>query len=202
MLTLLQNYQLMPFHFSLFILLLLGVAHCVMSTFKLRYPRTVQRGMLHPWLRLNWIKVKFSRLVLLIFLLLNFSMAGYVLQFLLYAQHQHFVSPLYLLIPAAIIAVCFTIFMSHCLSQVIQPKVQIRSNNLLGRLATLRETARPGFPATAYVRDALGTLHQIQVAPEFGELDAGSCVMLIRDKKSYYLVKRMALSSQLFSKSS
>ena len=177
-------------------LLLLGLGHSLCRIFRLNH----RHFLLHAWpqwLSLQWMKVKFSRAVLIIFILLNFSMAGYLLQFLIYSQQQQFASPFLLLIPAAMIAVFLTVFMTHCFNQVIAPDFEPMPQTLLGRLATLQANARPASPALALVRDTQGQLHQIQVEPEYGELEQGSHVMIIRQKKNYYVVKRIAQSNQL-----
>lgn len=66
------------------------------------------------------LDVKFSKVLIVVFLLLNFSVAGYFLQFCIYAKEQTFTSAYYLILPALIIAIFFTVFMIHCLDQVIK----------------------------------------------------------------------------------
>jgi hypothetical protein len=60
-------------------------------------------------------------------------------------------------LPALIIAIFFTVFMIHCLDQVIKPQIEHHNTSLLGRLATISSgNARPGFSAQARVRDEFG----------------------------------------------
>lgn len=98
-------------------------------------------------------------------------------------------------------AIFFTVFMIHCLDQVIKPKVVTNNKvNLLGRLATVSSgNARPGFSAQARVRDEYGQLHYVQVEPEFGELEFQSQIILIRFRKSHYIAKKISIPNHLFS---
>jgi hypothetical protein len=98
------------------------------------------------------LNVKFSKVLILVFLLINFSFAGYFLQLAFLPKHS-FVSPFYLILPALIIAIFFTVFMIHCLDQVIKPQIEHHNTSLLGRLATISSgNARPGFSAQARSR--------------------------------------------------
>lgn len=130
---------------------------------------------------------------------MNFSFAGYFLQFVYFANQQQLISPFYIILPALIIAIFFTMFMIHYLDQVIKPKLNQKNTSLLGRLATISSgSARPGFSAQARVRDEFGQLHYVQVEPEFGELEFQSQVILIRFKKSHYMAKKISESNRLF----
>ena len=92
--------------------------------------------------------------------------------------------------------------MIHCLDQVIPPKYKKQTINLLGRLATISSgNARPGFSAQARVRDEYGQLHYVQVEPEFGELEFQSQIILIRQKHSHYIGKKICVSNRLFNPS-
>ncbi|MGE8540733.1 OB-fold-containig protein [Acinetobacter sp. ANC 3813] len=194
------DYSLMPFHLSLIAVVLLGLAETVGYYFNLR-PSKVFRGFSSKHLdELPMLSVKFSKTLIIFFLLMNFSFAGYFLQFCIYAREMTFFPAYYLILPALIIAIFFTVFMIHCLDQVIPAKRLKQEVNLLGRLATISSgNARPGFSAQARVRDEFGQLHYVQVEPEFGELEFQSQVILIRTKKSHYIAKRISPSNRLFS---
>ena len=152
------------------------------------------------WLtRMPLLQVKFSKILIFVFFLINFSFAGYFLQLIVYASQNTFLAWYYVLLPALIIAIFFTVFMIHCLDQVIKPKHRAEHSNLLGRLATVSSgNARPGFSAQARVRDEYGQLHYVQVEPEFGELEFQSQIILIRFKRSHYIAKKIARTNQLF----
>ena len=143
--------------------------------------------------------VKFSKTLILVFFLINFSAAGYFLQLCIYTREHSFAPTYYIFIPAVILAIFFTIFMIHCLDQVIPPARPLKPTRLIGRLATISSgNARPGFSAQARVRDDFGQLHYVQVEPEFGELEFQSQIILIRQRKSHYIAKKIAKSNQLF----
>ncbi|BDE23328.1 hypothetical protein OCUAc20_18280 [Acinetobacter baumannii] len=145
------------------------------------------------------LNVKFSKALIFVFLLINFSFAGYFLQLSFFAIQHYFITPFYLIIPALVIAIFFTVFMIHCLDQVIKPKLTHTNYNLLGRLATISSgSARPGFSAQARVRDEFGQLHYVQVEPEYGELELYSQVILIKVHKSHYVAKKISVSNDLF----
>jgi hypothetical protein len=200
MLEFLQNYNLIPFHLSLLALILLSMAETIGYYFNIRpteflktlYPKKLTDSPL--------LNVKFSKTLIVVFLLMNFSFAGYFLQLCVFAQQKAFLPAYYLMIPALIIAVFFTVFMIHCLDQVIKPTLTKQQVSLLGRLATISSgNARPGFSAQARVRDSFGQLHYVQVEPEFGELEFQSQIILIRLKKSHYIAKKISKSNNLFS---
>ncbi|MEW4938622.1 OB-fold-containig protein, partial [Acinetobacter baumannii] len=146
------NYYLMPFHLSVVALILLSVVETI----------GMYVGKIAPiWLTNSpLLNVKFSKALIFVFLLINFSFAGYFLQLSFFAIQHYFITPFYLIIPALVIAIFFTVFMIHCLDQVIKPKLTHTNYNLLGRLATISSgSARPGFSAQARVRDEFGQLH-------------------------------------------
>lgn len=199
MLEFLQNYNLIPFHLSLLALILLSMVETIGYYFNIRptqYLKSLSPKKLSESPLLN---VKFSKTLIVVFLLMNFSFSGYFLQLCVYAQRQEFLPAYYLIIPALIIAIFFTVFMIHCLDQVIKPIETKQQVSLLGRLATISSgNARPGFSAQARVRDEFGQLHYVQVEPEFGELEFQSQIILIRLKKSHYIAKKISKSNSLF----
>ena len=200
MYELLHHPDLMLFHFSLLILVILSMVETLGYFFKSRPSHFLKRLSPQKLTESPLLDVKFSKVLIVVFLLLNFSVAGYFLQFCIYAKEQAFTSAYYLILPALIIAIFFTVFMIHCLDQVIKPRPDKKQTNLLGRLATISSgNARPGFSAQARVRDEYGQLHYVQVEPEFGELEFQSQIILIRLKKSHYIAKKISKSNQLFS---
>ncbi|WP_284087295.1 OB-fold-containig protein [Acinetobacter nosocomialis] len=193
------NYYLMPFHLSVVALILLSVVETIGMYIGLR-PSQLLKKIAPDWLTNSSIlNVKFSKALIFVFLLINFSFAGYFLQLSFFAIQHYFITPFYLIIPALVIAIFFTVFMIHCLDQVIKPKHTHTNYNLLGRLATISSgSARPGFSAQARVRDEFGQLHYVQVEPEYGELELYSQVILIKVHKSHYVAKKISLSNDLF----
>ncbi|MGE8529901.1 MAG: OB-fold-containig protein, partial [Acinetobacter guillouiae] len=169
MLGFLFEHELMPFHLSVLALILLSMAETFGYYIGLR-PSTFLKKISPDWLiESPLLQVKFSKVLIFVFLLLNFSFAGYFLQLSIFASKQVFAAWYYVVLPALVIAIFFTVFMIHCLDQVIKPKVTLNQVDLLGRLATVSSgNARPGFSAQARVRDENGQLHYIQVEPEFG----------------------------------
>ncbi|MCJ8160732.1 OB-fold-containig protein [Acinetobacter zhairhuonensis] len=200
MLELLHDINLMPFHLSLFALVLLSMVETVGYFLNIRPSQFFKRIIPQRIAEAPLLSVKFSKILILVFLLMNFSFSGYFLQFSYFAQQEKFLPAYYVILPALIIAIFFTVFMIHCLDQVIRPKqIQLQAN-LLGRLATISSgNARPGFSAQARVRDEYGQLHYVQVEPEFGELVFQSQIILIRIKHSHYIAKKISKSNQLFS---
>lgn len=199
MLSLLLVDDLMPFHLSVLFLCLLSMAETLGYYIGLR-PSSFFKKIVPHWLSHSpLLQVKFSKVLILVFLLINFSAAGYLLQLISFAYHAHFMAWYFVLLPAMIIASFFTAFMIHCLDQVIRPKLATKQTRLLGRLATISSgTARPGFSAQARIRDEYGQMHYVQVEPEFGELEFQSQILLIRFKKSHYIAKKIAPSNHLF----
>ena len=200
MLGFLLEHELMPFHLSVLALILLSMAETFGYYIGLR-PSTFLKKISPDWLiESPLLQVKFSKVLIFVFLLLNFSFAGYFLQLSIFASKQVFAAWYYVVLPALVIAIFFTVFMIHCLDQVIKPKVTLNQVDLLGRLATVSSgNARPGFSAQARVRDENGQLHYIQVEPEFGELEFQSQIILIRFRKSHYIAKKISISNHLFS---
>lgn len=200
MLGFLFEHELMPFHLSVLALILLSMAETFGYYIGLR-PSTFLKKISPDWLiESPLLQVKFSKVLIFVFLLLNFSFAGYFLQLSIFASKQVFAAWYYVVLPALVIAIFFTVFMIHCLDQVIKPKVALNQVDLLGRLATVSSgNARPGFSAQARGRDENGQLHYIQVEPEFGELEFQSQIILIRFRKSHYIAKKISTSNHLFS---
>lgn len=200
MLGFLFEHELMPFHLSVLALILLSMAETFGYYIGLR-PSTFLKKISPDWLiESPLLQVKFSKVLIFVFLLLNFSFAGYFLQLSIFASKQVFAAWYYVVLPALVIAIFFTVFMIHCLDQVIKPEVTLNQVDLLGRLATVSSgNARPGFSAQARVRDENGQLHYIQVEPEFGELEFQSQIILIRFRKSHYIAKKISISNHLFS---
>ncbi|WP_151958139.1 OB-fold-containig protein [Acinetobacter guillouiae] len=200
MLGFLFEHELMPFHLSVLALILLSMAETFGYYIGLR-PSTFLKKISPDWLiESPLLQVKFSNVLIFVFLFLNFSFAGYFLHLSIFASKQVFAAWYYLVLPALVIAIFFTVFMIHCLDQVIKPKVALNQVDLLGRLATVSSgNARPGFSAQARVRDENGQLHYIQVEPEFGELEFQSQIILIRFRKSHYIAKKISISNHLFS---
>ena len=200
MLAFFLEYDLMPFHLSVLALILLSMAETIGYYFGLR-PSTFLKRISPDWLtNAPLLQVKFAKVLIFVFLLINFSFAGYFLQLCIFASQQQFFPWCYVILPASVIAIFFTVFMIHCLDQVIKPKFTPTTVNLLGRLATVSSgNARPGFSAQARVRDEFGQLHYVQVEPEFGELEFQAQIILIRFRKSHYIAKKISKSNELFS---
>lgn len=199
MLEFLQNYNLIPFHLSLLALLLLSMIETIGYYFNIRPMQFLKHLFPKKLTESPLLSVKFSKTLIIVFLLMNFSFSGYFLQLCAFARQQEFLPAYYLILPALIIAIFFTVFMIHCLDQVIKPTKTKRKITLLGHLATISSgNARPGFSAQARVRDHFGQLHYVQVEPEFGELEFQSQIILIRLKKSHYVAKKISKSNTLF----
>ena len=197
--SILVNSNLMLFHLCLLILFIIGVMEFLDHYLKLRPSRFIQRISPQKLMNSPWLHVKFSPTLIVVFFLMNFSYFGYLLQLIVFSQEKHFAPTYFILFPALILAIFFTVFMIHCLDQVIKPRRSKAQVNLLGRLATISSgNARPGFSAQARVRDEFGQLHYVQVEPEFGELEFQSQIILIRQRKSHYLAKSIAKSNMLF----
>lgn len=193
----LTHTELLPFHLSVVTLIVLSIIETIGFYLGVRpfafLRRFVPRGWATPLLQ-----IKFSKILIIIFFLINFSFAGYFLQFFFFAYQQKFAPVAYLLLPALVVALFFTVFMIHCLDQVIKPKFESRQLNLLGRLATISSgNARPESTAQARVRDEYGQLHYVQVRSEFGEIALHSQIILIRMKDSYYIAKKIVESNHL-----
>ena len=196
----LTHQDLVPFHFSLIALVVLGLIETIGIYFKKRPSHFLKKISPQKITNSPFLNVKFSKVMIVIFFLMNFSFFGYLLQLICYSQTQNFLAAYYLFLPAFVLASFFTVFMIHCLDQVIKPRYSKKNIELLGHLATISSgNARPGFSAQARVRDEYGQIHYVQVEPEFGELEFQSKIILIRKKKSHYVAKKISKSNSLFS---
>ncbi len=190
---------LMPFHLCVVALIVLSMVETIGIYVGIRPSSLLEKIIPKQLNESPLLNVKFSKILILVFLLINFSFAGYFLQLSFFASQHFFVSPYYMMLPASIMAIFFTVFMIHCLDQVIKPSLEQHTSNLVGRLATISSgNARPGFSAQARVRDQLGQLYYVNVEPEFGELELQSQVLLIQLKKNHYVAKKISTSNQLF----
>ncbi|WP_269914986.1 OB-fold-containig protein [Acinetobacter sp. HY1485] len=193
-----SNNALMPFHLSVVILGLISLIQTIGFYFGIR-PLAFLKYFIPIGFNSPLLHIKFSKILILIFFLINFSFVGYFLQFFFYAYDDGFASISYILIPTFIIAVFFTVFMIHCLDQVIRPKYTYRPLNLIGRLATISGgSIRPEHPAQARVRDEYGQLHYVYVVSEAGEIPINTQIILIRMKGHNYVAKKIAPSNHLF----
>ena len=199
MLRFLSDPNLFLFHLCVMTLFLVGVVGFLDHYLKINPARFLRRLPPKQLRNSPLFNVKFSKTLILVFFLINFSFAGYLIQLCIYAKQQSFLPTYYVFIPAFVLAIFFTIFMIHCLDQVIPPTAPRKATRLIGRLATISSgNARPGFSAQARVRDDFGQLHYVQVEPEFGELEFQSQIILIRQRKSHYVAKKIAKSNLLF----
>lgn len=196
MLEFVTNINLLPFFISLIILLILIMAETLGAYLNLRPSKLIRVLFPRHLTESPLINVKFSKSLIFIFFLLNFSVCGFFIQFFAFYQHQAFFV-FYSVIPIAIILSIFlTVFMIHCLDQIIKPKKISYKINLNGCLATVcNGNARPGYTAQAFLRDEFGQLHYVQIEPEFGELELHSKVILTRRKHAHYIAKKIAESS-------
>lgn len=189
------NSALMPYHFSVLSIFLLIFAETLGMYVGYR-PSQMVRYIFTQWVgQSQWLTVKFSRFIIVIFFLINFSFAGYLFQLSCYAfNHTFFQS--WIILPALLLAWFFTLFMIHCLDQVMLPKHQSVHVRLVGRLATIVSGhARPGFSAQASVRDYAGRLHYVQVEPEYGELELQTQVILVDYIENHYIAKKITPQS-------
>ncbi|WP_420714349.1 OB-fold-containig protein [Acinetobacter sp. MD2] len=193
----LTHTELLPFHLSVVALAVLSIVETIGFYLGARPFSFLRRFVPEGW-QSSLLQIKFSKILIVIFFLINFSFAGYFLQFFFFAYQQKFASVIYLLLPASVVALFFTVFMIHCLDQVIQSKLEVRQLNLLGRLATISSgNARPERTAQARVRDEYGQLHYVQVRSEFGEISLHTQIILIRKQDGYYIGKKIIASNQL-----
>jgi hypothetical protein len=91
MLEFVLDIDLIPFHLSLIALVLLSLAEIVGHYFNLKPSAIFKQLFPQRLLDSPLLNVKFSKLLIFVFLLLNFSVAGYFLQLALYSQQQSFV---------------------------------------------------------------------------------------------------------------
>ena len=144
----------------------------------------------HLLQRLDAVSLPFFDIALL--WLSSMAISGVLLQLLCCYALEHTVFSLYLLIPACIIAIFATRWLSHWLTQVQTATISNLEPLLLGRLATISSgNARPGLSATAQLRDQFGNIHYVAVEPEFGELAVDDEVILFAKKEQVYLAKPM-----------
>lgn len=188
---------LLPFHMSVLAIFILIIAETI-GIYIGHRPSQLIRQMVPMWLRdAPLLQVQISRFIILLFFLINFSFAGYLLQLSAFALLDDFVHTGFVLIPALLMAWFFTLFMMHCLDQVIKPVQSSHQVNLLGRFATIISgTARPGSSAQAKVRDQFGRLHYVQVEPEFGEFSLQSKVLLVDYRESHYIAQAIVNSEE------
>ena len=183
---------LMPYHICVLTIFILIIAETIGMYVGYR-PSLFMRRMMPSWAQdAPVFKVKFSRFIIVIFLLINFSFAGYFLQLTAYALSKGFLNSSVVIIAGIIFAWFVTLFMIHCLDQVLLPRHQAVHVRLIGRLATIVSGhARPGFSAQASVRDYAGRLHYVQVEPEYGELELQTQVILVEYVDTHYIAKRL-----------
>lgn len=189
----LVNAAFMPFHLCMLAIVIL-IASETLGIYIGYRPSNLLRNLIPSWIKDSPIlRVKISRYFILLFFLVNLSFAGYFIQLISFALKQHFINSGLIFILASILAWFFTLFMLHCLDQVIRPEAQHQPPiNLLGRYALiLDQPARPDYSATARVRDQHGQLHDVQVLPQFGEFEAHSQVILVKYDEPCYIVKKI-----------
>ncbi|XID74050.1 OB-fold-containig protein [Alkanindiges sp. WGS2144] len=191
------------FTLSLMITLILTITGTLGATLKLhpsawliaRLPRFLEQQLIQSGIQY------FPIFTLGILFLLNFGLLGYALQFIWFAFKHHFAPVWFLVIPALLFALLFTVFLSRWLSHFIDIPFEAAPDtppDLLGRVATIcRGNARPGLSAQARVRDQLGQLHYIEVEPEFGELELNSEVILIARHQRLYVAKTLPKDNHL-----
>ena len=86
----LTNSHLVPFHLSLMAVVFLGVAETIGYYLNLRPSVLFKRFSPKRLDDLALLNVKFSKTLIIFFLLMNFSFAGYFLQFCIYARELTF----------------------------------------------------------------------------------------------------------------
>lgn len=184
---------LIPFHACVIAIFILTIIETIGIYIKHR-PSHYFRQLIPLWIRNSPVlQVQISRFIILVFFLINLSFAGYFFQLSFYAFNQEFMSSGLVFIPAFLMAWFFTLFMMHCLDQVIKPSDFSCPISLIGRMATVTGgSARPHQTATAIVRDAIGQLHYVAVEPEYGEIEQNAHVVLMRySSEAHYIVKKI-----------
>lgn len=186
---------LMPYHICVVAIFALIFAETIGMYIGYR-PSLFMRGLMPKWMQETPVfQVNFSGFIILIFFLINFSFVGYFFQLSAYAVRKEFISS-GIMIPAIVMAWFFTLFMIHCMDQVLLSRQKSAHVRLIGRLATIVSGhARPGFSAQASVRDYAGALHYIQVEPEYGELELQAQVILIEYVDTHYIAKKITPQS-------
>ncbi len=93
MAALLLNYYLMPFNVSLLALVLLSMAETIGMQFGFR-PSDLLKRFIPVWISNSPLfDVKFSKVLIFVFLLMNFSFAGYFLDsYIMYRLSQNLVN--------------------------------------------------------------------------------------------------------------
>lgn len=192
---LLIHAALMPYHICVVMIFVLIIVETIGMYVGYR-PSLFMRGLMPKWMHEPPLfQVKFSRFIILIFFLINFSFAGYFFQLSTYAFRKEFLNS-GIMIPAVLMAWFFTLFMIHCMDQVLLSRQKTVHVRLIGRLATIISGhARPGFSARACVRDYAGALHYVQVEPEYGELELQAQVILVEYIDTHYIAKKLTPQS-------
>jgi hypothetical protein len=182
----------MPFHLGLMLLMVLIIGETV-GIYIGHRPSNFIRSIIPSWIKDSPIlRMKISRYFVLLFFVLNLSFAGYFIQLFSFAFREDFINSGLIFIPASMLAWFFTLFMMHCLDQVIRPYTAQRPASLLGRYAIiLDQPARPDASAAAALRDQYGQRHALQVLSQFGELEPGSQVILVNYEDPHYIVKKI-----------
>ncbi|OEY97638.1 hypothetical protein BJI46_08870 [Acinetobacter qingfengensis] len=182
----------MPFHLCVVAIFILIITE-TLGIYIGHRPSNLIRKIIPLWIKDSPIfRVKISRYFVLLFFLINLSFAGYFIQLIFFAFKQHFINSGVVFIPAFMLAWFFTLFMLHCLDQVIKPNQKVDQTELIGRFGIiLYRSARPDASTEASVRDQFGQLHRVQVVPEFGELEPNSQVILIDYHEHCYIAHRI-----------
>lgn len=183
---------LLPFHFCVVAIFVLIIGETI-GIYIGHRPSNFIRTVIPSWIKDSpLLKVQISRFIILLFFLINLSYAGYFIQLSFFAFHKAFISSSLIFIPAFIMAWFFTLFMIHCLDQVIQPSQTSCQVDLVGRFATIVSgQAKPGASANAQVKDHMGGVHYVQVEPEFGELELHAHIILVGYNDSHYIGKKI-----------
>ena len=183
---------LVPFHLCVATIFMLIIAETIGIYIKHR-PSQYIRQLIPKWLKhAPLLQVQISRFIILVFFLINLSFAGYLFQLSFYAFYQNFLDFGIVFLPAFLLAWFFTLFMMHCLDQVIKPSEVSCPMSLVGRLATVvNGHAKPYQSAQAMLRDPVGQLHLIMVEPEYGELEEQSQEILTGYSDAHYIAKKI-----------
>ena len=118
----------MPFHLSVVALILLSVVETIGMYVGLR-PSQLLKNCASLAYQSPLLNVKFSKALIFVFTH-QFQFCRLFLQLSFFAIQHYFITPFYLIIPALVIAIFFTVFMIHCLDQVIKPKLTHTNYNL------------------------------------------------------------------------
>ncbi|MBF7687554.1 OB-fold-containig protein [Acinetobacter rathckeae] len=190
--------ELLPFHVCVVSLITMSAIETIGFYFG-KQPLYFLKPVIPSHLWRSFSSVKFSKVLIVLFFLLNFSFAGYFVQFAYFAYQQSFSTMLYVLPLATVIGTFFTVFMVHCLNQVITPRYRYKAPNLVGRLATISNgEASTHRHAEARVRDEYGQLHYIQVYADFGTIPIRSQIIIVKASNQFYIAKKISDSHHLF----